>query len=94
MRLRIFGRHARHDFAEGRETVAELLARIDALPFEPQYAHLAGPDDYPTAVLPKYTLAQLEQRADGSPAPVPYVEVDGGRPLSDLDYVTVMGGLR
>lgn len=30
MRPRQFGRHARHDFAEQRVTVAELLARRDA----------------------------------------------------------------
>ncbi|WP_446224931.1 hypothetical protein ACTWPB_07385 [Nocardia sp. IBHARD005] len=74
MKLRIFGRHARHDFAEGRETVKELLARIDAMdvPAPP------APQDYPTATYPRFTLRQIEQRADGTAVLVSVTGLEGG----------------
>lgn len=78
MRLAIFGRHARHDFAEGRESVAELLARIDTTPVSAEYAHTVGPDDYPTAVYPRFALQQVEQRADGYAALVTVAGLEGG----------------
>ena len=78
MRLNIFGRRARHDFAENRETVEQMLARIDAMPVDPAYAHTVGPDDYPTAVYPRFALQQVEQRADGYAALVAVAGLKGG----------------
>ncbi len=95
--LRSVGRHARHDFAEGRETVAQMIARIDAMPVEPAYAHRIAPDEYPTAVLPVYAVRQIEQRAASTMLLVEatgleVVEVNGGRPMHDLDYIDRMNG--
>lgn len=109
MRLNIFGRRARHDFAENRETVDQMLARIDAMPVDPAYAHAVGPDAYETAKLPVFALRQIERQPDGSVRVLvaadrlegavaaiesPRVQVDGGRPMHDLDYALVMGGSR
>ncbi|MFC4124880.1 hypothetical protein [Nocardia rhizosphaerae] len=83
--LRRFARHARHDFAEGRETVEQMLARIDAMDTPP----VPPADEYPTAKLPVFTVRQIEERANGMKV---LVEVDGGRPIHDLDYATRMDG--
>lgn len=87
LRRNVFGRHARRDFGETRETVAELLARVDAMDIAPEYAHRAEPDEYPTAKLPVFALKQLEQRAGDHGVPVEVAGIDGGRPLHDLDHV-------
>lgn len=109
MRLNIFGRRARHDFAETRETVGQMLARIDAMPVDPAYAHAVGPDAYETAKLPVFALRQIERQPDGSirvlvdagrltgavaAIEAPRVQVDGGRPIHELDFALVMGGAR
>lgn len=107
LRRNAFGRHARLDFAENRETVDEMLARIDAMPGDPAYAHAVGPDAYETARLPIFALRQIERQPDGSVrvlvaagrlegavAAIEAPQVDGGRPMHDLDFALVMGGAR
>ncbi|MEU3011105.1 hypothetical protein [Nocardia asteroides] len=107
LRRSAFGRRARHDFAETRETVEQMLARIDAMDVDPAYAHAVGPDAYETAKLPVFTLQQIERQADGSVrvlvaagrlegavAAIEAPQVDGGRPMHDLDFALVMGGAR
>lgn len=91
MSFRLFGRHARHDVGENRETVAELLARIDAMDVPSQVSL----EEYPTAKYPRFILSQL---ADG----VPPAEVQGWdqpkprptRRRPDLDFALAIGGVR
>ncbi|MFD4444639.1 hypothetical protein ACFWPK_33160 [Nocardia sp. NPDC058519] len=88
---RILGRHARHSFGENRETVDELLARIDAMDVSPQ----VSPEDYPTAQYPRWVLAQLADGVD--PADVQgwdRPEPRSARRRPELDFALPMGGAR